>query len=215
MGTLIGISSPQVQLRQNRSLLLFLASISSLSGLLLWSASPFALNNPKDKVQVVLRYLSLFTSLSCGVTAIACGNQLQKINPLVKAIETAEKNDFLEQLAVSQYQQQQYWQQKALAPTQLQTLSPPLSDQVQPESADALSESLSTTSTNELPTSTNSEVTGSEHFRSLYKSVSLLKEQGLSDTKLVEEVLGMGGRKFNEGKQMLDALLQLGQSQGW
>lgn len=215
MGTLIGISSPQVQLRQNRSMLLFIASISSLSGLLLWSASPFALNNPKDKVQVVLRYLSLFTSLSCGVTAIACGNQLQKINPLVKAIETAEKNDFLEQLAVSQYQQQQYWQQKALAPTQLQTLSPPLSDQVQPESADALSESLSTTSTNELPTSTNSEVTGSEHFRSLYKSVSLLKEQGLSDTKLVEEVLGMGGRKFNEGKQMLDALLQLGQSQGW
>jgi hypothetical protein len=43
----------------------------------------------------------------------------------------------------------------------------------------------------------------------------LLKEQGLSDTKLVEEVLGMGGRKFNEGKQMLDALLQLGQQEGW
>jgi hypothetical protein len=215
MGTLIGISSPQVQLRQNHSMLLFLASVSSFSGLLLWSASPFALNNPKDKVQVVLRYLSLFTSLSCGITAIACGSQLQKINPLVKAIETAEKNDFLEQLAVSQYQQQQYWQQRALAPTQLQTLSAPLSDQVQPESADALSESLSDTSQSELPTSTNSEVNGSEHFRSLYKSVSLLKEQGLSDTKLVEEVLGMGGRKFNEGKQMLDVLLQLGQSKGW
>ena len=211
MGTLIGISSPQVHIRQNRSMLLLIASVSSLSGLLLWSASPFVFNNPKDKVQVVLRYLSLFGSLSCGVSAIVCGNQLHKINPLVKAIETAERNDFLEQLAVSQYQQQQHWQQMALAPTQLQ----PLSQQVQPESSEASSEASSTTSTNELPTSTNSEVNGSEHFRSLYKSVSLLKEQGLSDTKLVEEVLGMGGRKFNEGKQMLDALLQLGQQQGW
>ncbi len=211
MGTLIGISSPQVQLRQNRSMLLLIASVSSLSGLLLWSASPFVFNNPKDKVQVVLRYLSLFGSLSCGVTAIVCGNQLQKINPLVKAIETAERNDFLEQLAVSQYQQQQHWQQMALAPTQLQPLSAPLSQQVQPES----SEASSTTSTDELPTSQSSEVNGSEHFRSLYKSVSLLKEQGLSDTKLVEEVLGMGGRKFNEGKQMLDTLLQLGREQGW
>jgi hypothetical protein len=207
MGTLIGISSPQVQLRQNRSMLLLIASISSISGLLLWSASPFALNNPKDKVQVVLRYLSLFTSLSCGVTAIVCGNQLQKINPLVKAIETAEKNDFLEQLAVSQYQQQQQWQQMALAPTQLQ----PVSMAVQPESSDQ----GSATSVDALPTSQNSKVTGSEHFRSLWKSVSLLKEQGISDTKIIEEVLGMSGRKFTEGKQMLEALLQLGQSEGW
>jgi hypothetical protein len=42
-----------------------------------------------------------------------------------------------------------------------------------------------------------------------------LKEQGLSDTKIIEDVLGMSGRKFSEGKQMLDALLQLGQSERW
>lgn len=207
MGTLIGISSPQVQLRQNRSMLLLIATASSITGLLLWSASPFALNNPKDKVQVVLRYLSLFGSLSCGVTAIVCGNQLQRISPLVKAIETAERNDFLEQLAVSQYQQQQQWQQMALAPTQLQQF--PVAVQAEPV------DQGSTTSADPLPTSQNSEVTGSEHFRSLWKSVSLLKEQGISDTKIIEEVLGMSGRKFNEGKQMLDVLLQLGEQQGW
>jgi len=207
MGTLIGISSPQVQLRQNRSMLLMIATASSISGLLLWSASPFALNNPKDKVQVVLRYLSLFGSLGCGVTAIVCGNQLQKINPLVKAIETAERNDFLEQLAVSQFQQQQQWYQMALAPTQRQ----PIDVAVQPQD----SPQGSTTSADPLPTSQNAEVTGSEHFRSLWKSVSLLKEQGISDTKIIEEVLGMSGRKFSEGKQMLDALLQLGQSEEW
>jgi hypothetical protein len=188
-------------------MLLLIATASSISGLLLWSASPFALSNPKDKVQVVLRYLSLFGSLSCGVTAIACGSQLQKINPLVKAIETAERNDFLEQLAVSQFQQQQQWHQMALAPTQLQ----PVDVAVQPQGSDQ----SSTTSADSLPTSQNSEVNGSEHFRSLWKSVSLLKEQGLSDTKIIEEVLGMSGRKFNEGKQMLDALLQLGEQERW
>jgi hypothetical protein len=210
MGTLINISSPQQQLRQNRSMLLLIASVSSLLGLLLWSASPFIFSNPKDKVAVCLRYFSLLSTLGCGVAAVVSGRQLEQISPLIKAIDTAERNDFLEQLAVSQYRQQQHWQQMAIAPTQLQ----PLSQQVQqarPES----SEASSTTSTDELPTSQNSEVNGSEHFRSLYKSVSLLKEQGLSDTKLVEEVLGMGGRKFNEGKQMLDALLQLGKQQGW
>lgn len=207
MGTLIGISSPQVQLRQNRSMLLAIATASSISGLLIWSASPFALNNPKDKVQVVLRYLSLFGSLGCGVTAIVCGQQLQKINPLIKALDIAEKNDFLEQLAVSQFQQQQQWQRLALEPTQLQPISPAL----QPESDAPLSD----TSASPLPTSQTSEVNESERFRSLWKSVSLLKEQGLSDTKIIEEVLGMSGRKFNEGKQMLDALLQLGQSEGW
>jgi hypothetical protein len=193
-------------------MLLLIATASSISGLLLWSASPFALSNPKDKVQVVLRYLSLFGSLSCGVTAIVCGNQLQKINPLVKAIETAERNDFLEQLAVSQFQQQQQWHQMALAPTKLQTVPSQHSEAVKPES-DA---PLSTTSADSLPlTSQNSEVNGSEHFRSLWKSVSLLKDQGVSDTKIIEEVLGMSGRKFSEGKQMLDALLQLGEQEGW
>jgi hypothetical protein len=186
-------------------MLLLIATASSISGLLLWSASPFALSNPKDKVQVVLRYLSLFGSLSCGVTAIVCGNQLQKINPLVKAIETAERNDFLEQLAVSQYQQQQHWQQQALAPT---TRPPIQVNQVVDSSPDS-------TDDTQLPTSQSPEVNGSEHFRSLYKSVSLLKVQGVSDTEIIESVLGLGGRRFNEGKQALESLIQLGQQQGW
>ena len=211
MGTLIGISSPHVQIRQNHSMLLLIASVSSLSGLLLWSASPFVFNNPKDKVQVVLRYLSLFGALGCGVAAVVSGRQLDRINPLLKAIDIAERNDFLEQLAVSQYRQQQQWQQMALAPTQLQPLSDPHSTHIQPESP----ESLSTTDDTQLPTSQPSEVSSSEQFRSLWKSVSLLKEQGISDTKIIEDVLGMSGRKFGEGKQMLDALLQLGQQQEW
>jgi len=145
------------------------------------------------------------------VAAVVSGRQLDKISPLIKAIDTAERDDFLTALATSQFVQQQQWQQQALAPTQLQPLSDPHSTHIQPES----SHPLSATSTDELSTSQNSEVSSSEHFRSLWKSVSLLKEQGISDTKIIEDVLGMSGRKFNEGKQMLDTLLQLGQQQGW
>ncbi len=217
MGTLINISSPQQQLRQNRSLLLLTGGVSTIAGLFLWSATPFIFSNPKDKVGVCLRYLSLLSTLGCGVAAVVSGRQLDKISPLIKAIDTAERDDFLTALATSQFVQQQHWQQMALAPTTKppiqinQVDSTPHSDQVQPESDSP----LSTTSTESLPTSQSSEVTGSEHFRSLWKSVSLLKEQGLSDTKIIEDVLGMSGRKFNEGKQMLDTLLQLGQKQGW
>ncbi len=211
MGTLINISSPQQQLRQNHSLLLLTGGVSTIAGLFIWSASPFVFSNPKDRVGVCLRYLSLLTTLGCGVGAVVSGRQLERISPLIKSMDTAEREDFLTALATSQFVQQQHWQQQALAPTQLQPLSTPHSDQVQPESDSP----LSTTSTESLPTSQSSEVTGSEHFRSLWKSVSLLKEQGLSDTKIIEDVLGMSGRKFNEGKQMLDVLLQLGQSQGW
>jgi hypothetical protein len=239
MGTLIGISSPQVQLRQNRSMLLLIASVSSLSGLLLWSASPFVFNNPKDKVQVVLRYLSLFGSLSCGVTAIVCGNQLQKINPLVKAIETAERNDFLEQLAVSQYQQQQQWQQMALAPTTKppiqinQVDSTPHSTHIQPSNTGnsgneavtsvTKADSVNVSQDKQFNSVTdagngngNANVTdGTEAYKPLYLAVTQMKEMGVSDSKIIKEVLGHEGRNFKQGQEMLEALLSLGQQHGW
>ena len=210
MVRLINISSPQQQLRENRNLLLTIGGISSVAGLLVWSSSPFIFSSTKDKINIFCRYLSLAASLGCGITTLVCGHRLSRIDPLIQAINQAEKQDFLTQLAASQYQQEQQWNQMAIAPTQLQPLS-----NIQPQHSEPITDSHSTTSTDSLPTSQNSEVTGSEHFRSLYKSVSLLKEQGLSDTKLVEEVLGMGGRKFNEGKQMLDALIQLGEKENW
>lgn len=203
---MIKISSPQNQLRQNRTLLLLTGGVSTVAGLFLWSATPFVFNNPKDKVDVYLRYLSLFGSLSLGIAAVASGKQLERIAPLIKAIETAERNDFYDQLASSQYLQSQMWQREAM--TALQPPISPQSSAVYSESSDTLSDSLS-------DTSQNSEVNESQHFQGLYKSVSLLKEQGVSDTKIIEEVLGMGGRKFNEGKQMLEVLLQLGADQGW
>lgn len=152
MDKLIQISSPQQQLRQNRSLLLLLGGISSIAGMFLWSAPPFIWSNPKDKVGVCLRYLSLFGGLSLGISAVVAGKQLERITPLVKAIETAEKADFLDQLASSQYLQSQQWQREAMTALQVgSTIPQRQTEQVQPEPIDQ----GSATSSDLLPTSQN------------------------------------------------------------
>jgi hypothetical protein len=211
MGTLISISSPQNQLRQNRTLLLSIGGISTVAGLLLWSATPFLLNNKSDRLQIALRYLSLASTLFCGVAACVSGYQLQRITPLIKALETAEQSDFLTQLASSQYVQQQQWQQ--LATSEVETLQRPLHYETPPSVSPAVS-----TSAPQLPTSESleaPEVEDFQNFRSLYKAVSMLQQQGVSDTEIIETALQMGGRRFTEGKQALETLLQLGVQQEW
>jgi hypothetical protein len=218
VGTLINISSPQQQLRQNRSLLLLTGGVSTIAGLFLWSATPFIFSNPKDKVGVCLRYLSLLSTLGCGVAAVVSGRQLERISPLIKAIDTAERDDFLTALATSQFVQQQHWQQQALAPTQLQPLSAPLSlgnasgnttgNNPGNGAIEPVTDSVTDSVTNPLTTVT-------EAYKPMYLSIIALQQQGTSDSKIIKEVLGQSGRNFEKGKEMLEALLQLGKQQGW
>ena len=210
MDRLISINSPQNQLRQNHSLLLLIGSISSVAGLLIWSASPFIWSSPKDKINIFWRYLSLITTLGCGVTSVICGHQINRINPLIQAINQAEKNDFLTQLAASQYQQEQQWNQLALSPTSRPPIQVP---QVADSTPDSTPDSRLTDSTSS--TSRSSEVLEVEGYRSLYMAVSNLKTLGVSDTEIIESVLGLGGRRFKQGQQALESLIQLGQQEGW
>jgi hypothetical protein len=217
LGTLINISSPQQQLRQNRSLLLLVGGVSTIAGLFLWSAPPFIWSNPKDKVGVCLRYLSLLGTLSCGISAVVAGKQLERITPLIKAVETAEKADFLDQLASSQYVQQSQWQQMAVT-----ALQPPV----------AVGNSFSGNGCNDELPSGNDVVTNSvtepvtdamtpvadaatEAYKPTYLAIMALQQQGVSESKIIKEVLGQEGRNYEKGKAMLEALLQLGQSEGW
>ena len=217
MGTLINISSPQQQLRQNRSLLLLVGGASTIAGLFLWSAPPFIWSNPKDKVGVCLRYLALFSSLGCGITAVVTGKQLEKITPLLKAIETAEKMDFLDQLASSQYVQQQQWQQQAMT-----ALQPPAAvgnsfsgngcnDEL-PSGNEVVTDSVTNSVTDATDTAT---LATTEAYKPTYLAVISLQQQGASDSKIIKEVLGQEGRNYERGKEMLETLLQLGQSEGW
>ncbi len=221
MGTLINISSPQQQLRQNRSLLLLTGGVSTLAGLFIWSASPFIFSNPKDKVGVCLRYLSLLSTLGCGVGAVVSGRQLERISPLIKAMDTAEREDFLTALATSQFVQQQQWQQMALQPT---TRPPIQVEQVADSTGNASGnnpgnnpgngaiEPVTDSVTNSV---TNGVTSAAEAYKPMYLSIIALQQQGTSDSKIIKEVLGQSGRNFDKGKEMLEALLQLGQEQKW
>lgn len=220
MGSLIGISNPQNQLRQNHTLLLLSGGISTILGLFLWSAPPFIWSNTKDRVGVVLRYLALASSLGCGVAAVATGYQLQRIAPLIKAIETAERNDFLDQLASSQYVQQQQWQQ--LAASELQPVSTGNSSvsSLVTETGNSDTErvtsvtndSVTDTVTTEKSTATPSAIEG---YKPIYLAIAAMKQEGISDTKIIKEVLKQEGRNFETGQKMLEAILQLGQQEGW
>ncbi len=206
---MIKISSPEQQLRQNRNLLLLICGICSIVGLFGWSATPFLLASPKGKFQITLRYLSLLGTLGCGIATVVSGNQLERIKPLLKAVDKAEQTDFITQLASSQYQQELYWQQQAS-----QSLF---------QSTSELTPQLPEMGSDELPSVpgiTDSESYGSnaetaDSFKPLFHAVTLLQQSGISDTKIIETVLEKRGRSFGEGKAILTELLQLGKEQGW
>ena len=223
--TMIKISSPQDQLRSNRNLLALVGGSSTLIGLVLWSSSPFLFPNPKDKFSVSLRYLSLFFTSCCGVTAVATGHQLQRITPLLKAVEQAEKADFISQLATAQWVQEQRYQSEAVTALQ-PSLQQPVTLQQSNSYNDRndgiardnevtnepVTDSLTTATANAVTPATDEEMEG---YRPTYLAVTALQQQGVSDSDIIKDVLKQGGTNYQKGKQMLDALLQLGQSNGW
>ncbi len=222
---MIKISSPQDQLRSNRILLALVGGSSTLIGLLLWSSSPFLFPNPKDNFSVSLRYLSLIVSTCCGITAVATGHQLQRITPLLKAVEQAEQADFISQLATSQWVQEQRYQSEAvtaLQPSQQQ----PVTLQQQNSyngyndrtagdnevSNEPVTDSITTATPSVTDAATDEEMEG---YRPTYLAVTALQQQGISDSDIIKDVLKQGGTNYKKGKQMLEVLLQLGQSKGW
>ena len=235
MGTVIKISSPEQQLRQNRLMLLAIGGVSSFAGLMLWSVMPFAANNAKNQVHIGLRYFALLSSLGCGISAAVCGHQLQKISPLIQAVDAAEERDFLTQLAVAEYVQQQSHRAAYRQP-----LSP-----VKSESGNAGNESSnesgnggnvdgaggngvtekryqtvtaeneSESAESESPESGESAESLAASFKPYYLAALSARARGESDSKIIKEILRQEGRNYEKGKQMLQALLQLGQSQGW
>ena len=222
---MIKISSPENQLRSNRNLLALVGGSSTVIGLLLWSSSPFLFPNPKDRVNISLRYLSLFISTCCGVTAVATGHQLQRITPLLKAVEQAEKADFISQLATSQWVQEQRYQSEAV--TALQPSSrPPVAMPVTDNSNDyndavpmdnevmdkPVTDSITTATHPATPTATDE---GIEGYRPMYLAVTALQQQGVADSDIIKDTLKQGGANYQKGKQMLDTLITLGQSQRW
>ncbi|MGB3205460.1 MAG: hypothetical protein WBB28_10760 [Crinalium sp.] len=222
---MIKISSPENQLRSNRNLLALVGGSSTVIGLLLWSASPFLFPNPKDKFSVSLRYLSLFITTCCGVTAVATGHQLQRITPLLKAVEQAEKADFISQLATSQWVQEQRYQSEAVTALQPSSRPPVTLQQANSynERNDAVArdnevsnEPVTDSLTTATATATHSATDDAmEGYRPMYLAVTALQQQGVADSDIIKDTLKIGGANYQNGRKMLDALLQLGASQQW
>jgi hypothetical protein len=136
-------------------------------------------------------------------------------------MDTAEREDFLTALATSQFVQQQQWQQMALQPT---TRPPIQVEQVADSTGNASGnnpgnnpgngaiEPVTDSVTNSV---TNGVTSAAEAYKPMYLSIIALQQQGTSDSKIIKEVLGQSGRNFDKGKEMLEALLQLGQEQKW
>ena len=200
----INLSMPQDQLKQNRSLWLTIGSVSSVSGLLIWSVAPFAMPNPQNSSQILARYLAILGGFGCGVSALVAGRELQRITPLIQAIETAERDDFLLQVAVSQYRQEQsHWgavlQQAPVSPPETGETAAPVSP-----GKDFGKDAGNDTIPGDV-----------ENYRPFYLAVTSLKHEGVSDSKIVKQVLGMEGANFAKGQKALQAILDLGKSQGW
>ncbi len=121
----------------------------------------------------------------------------------------AERNDFLTQLASSQYQQELYWQQQA-SQLPFQPTSQ-LPDQLTEMGSDQVP-SVSGVSN---PGSNGSNTETGDSFKPLFQAVTLLQQAGVADTQIIETVLGKRGRAYGEGKAILSELIELGKQQGW
>lgn len=197
-------------------MLLLIGGISSLSGLMLWSATPFAASDTKNPVHISLRYFALVSGLVCGVAAVAIGSQLQKIIPLIEAIDQAEKHDFLTQLAASTYVQDGRWEQEAVNALQSGNANDITGNVASEGVTSARNQSVTDTVTNDVTTATHPETApATVGYKPMYLAVTLLRQQGVSESKIIKEVLGQEGRNFDKGKQMLQTLLQMGESEGW
>ena len=195
---LIHLDAGAEQIRLNRKLLNAGAIVSTISGLIVWSATPFV-----TEIKA-LRYLSLAFSLGAGSTALYCGTKLAQSKTLFQAIERAEEDDFLHRVAASQYARQNAW--NYLAESEAQPLPDPLTEPLPDTSAPVEAEA--------------SEVRGSEGFRDFPSTSATSNElaaevvvevleavgEGKSDTWIIENVLNMKGRKYKQGKELLAAI---------
>lgn len=174
----MGIDLKQTQLRQQRTVLSSLAIGGALSGLIVWSVAPFVTQNKP------LRFLALSYSMVAGLIACYSSSVLIRNQRIYKALDSSEIDDYLHQLAVTQYSQQRFWEGRAFESSEL--LEPN-----QTKDSGKVSSHL-----------TNSELTELD-ANELIELVEDAKADGLSDSKIIKEILGYRGERYGEGKELL------------
>lgn len=200
---IIPLDSSKEQIKFSRTLLHILALTSLLSGLLIWSISPFVFTG-KTTSKITLRYIGIVAPLGLGILSLACGIKLIKNQHLYKAIEIAEADSFRHWVAVNQgYSEQSY---EALAenisenfPGEL-TGNLPASGISEPEMVEV------PISGSEIPVSTS----GSGNVN-LDISPEVLREisAGKSDSWIIQNILNCRGRNYAKGKEELERIKKI------
>lgn len=185
---LIPLDAVTRQIRLNCRLLATQGCVSAGAGLFLWSLCPFVSD------AVGWRYFSLTGGLIFGGTALYSAAQLSTISRLNAASLKAEERDYIHRIAASQYSQQVFWDTIATSNT-----SQPVEIPVTAESPETPGEEAATDfpSTSEFP------------GELVFSQIAEALESGKSDSHIVQEILGMKGRKYAEGKQMLTEIKEV------
>lgn len=175
------------QIKFNRALLHSGAIAGAALGLLFWSVSPFVAPK-RSALHIAFRYGSLSLSLFSGAAVLFCGVKLEKNKLLYRAVETAERDDFIHQIAARQFTQQSQWDRLAAVEAEQipQVLGAPTAE-----------------GTTDLPaTGTTTEQLDGGKLEEVLEAT----EAGKSDTYIIENILGMKGRRYKEGKATLKRL---------
>jgi len=137
--------------------------------------------------------LFLFGSLPFAIATIPISKRLILAQSVLNAEEAMDKRLIQKELSLSTAQQERNLEaQYGFA----QNLHPEVIEEKR-KSLEALIDEESEPEASELPTS-----------RELALAVRKLIQSGVSKTYIVEEVLGMRGRNFNDGMKLLDQMLQ-------
>ncbi|NET14370.1 MAG: hypothetical protein F6K08_16850 [Okeania sp. SIO1H6] len=180
-----------IRLNQTRDLIrlsrISLHSISIFCGsssFLAWLIPPLTTDN------VVLRTGSLFYSISISIAGLLTAKLLARHSPIYTALDNAEQQDLINNLAAAQYLNSQgYASQGQLLPLDI-------------ESQTADIEDVPTTKDESLPTE-DYPSNFQENYNKLIQEVMQEVEVGKSDTFIIENVLHCKGRKYQEGKKQL------------
>lgn len=183
---LIPLDMVSRQVRLNCRLLATQSLVSSGVGVLLWSLSPFVSDSPG------WRYFALCGGMICGGAAVYSAAALGVTARLNTASEKAESDDYIYRIAASRFAQQSLWDTIATIATS-QAVEVPVENGNAPESLEAPGKAGVTDfpSTSEFP------------VELVFPAVAEALEAGKSDSYVIQEILGMKGRRYADGKQML------------
>ena len=173
--------------------------VLSASSVMLWLAPLTALDKKLD-IHKALQGLSLTAAIACAVTAGNIAREQAEQNQIEEIKTRAITADVVDEIATSAYISQQQRQQEAEA-----ILANPVEDVEEARQVLEAIYSAESEETEVTTIATTSEPTALE--KSLYAEICKSQEVGKSSTWIIENILKMKGRKFAEGKEKLQILL--------